>query len=107
MVGWHPNTLAPGRRALGRATLGMGIMGLLGAPRAWAQTSVRGGTLVAGVPYDKDTLNPYATGFLGDIEATVFEGLLAPNERLDFVPVLALEVPSVANGGIVVTPDGK
>ena len=85
----------------------MGVLGLLGLDRAWAQAVARGGTLVAGVPYDKDTLNPYATGFLGDIEATVFEGLLAPNEKLEFVPVLALEVPSVANGGIVVTPDGK
>src|SRR5262249_41636633 len=60
-----------------------------------------------GVPYDKDTLNPYATGFLGDVEATVFEGLLAPNEKLEFVPVLASEVPTVQNGAITVSPDGK
>jgi peptide/nickel transport system substrate-binding protein len=97
-----------GRRALGQAMLGMGIAGLLGIDPARAQTTpVRGGTLVAGLPYDKDTLNPYATGFLGDVEATVFEGLLAPNEKLEFVPVLATVVPSVANGGIVLSADGK
>ena len=94
------------RRGLGRATLGLGLAGLLGG-RALAATPVRGGTLTAGLPYDKDTLNPYATGFLGDVEATVFEGLLAPNEKLEFVPVLAAEVPSTANGGIVVAPGGK
>ncbi len=94
-----------GRRALGRGALGVGIASLLGEPSAWAQT--RGGTLTAGVPYDKDTLNPYGTGFLGDIEATVFEGLLAPNPKLEFVPVLAAEVPTVANGGIKVAADGK
>ena len=97
---------AVGRRAVGRGALGFGIAGLLGLP-AHAATGVRGGTLTAGLPYDKDTLNPYATGFLGDVEATVFEGLLAPNEKLEFVPVLATEVPSTANGGIVLAPDGK
>ena len=99
--------LAPGRRALGQGLLGMGLAGLLGGNRALAAAAVRGGTLVAGMPYDKDTLNPYATGFLGDVEATVFEGLLAPNEKLEFVPVLAAEVPTTANGGIAVAPDGK
>ncbi len=97
--------------AFGRRSFGAGVAGLLGLS-AWAATAraanaMRGGTLTAGLPYDKDTLNPYASGFLGDVEATVFEGLLAPNERLDFVPVLATEVPSTTNGGIVVAPDGK
>jgi peptide/nickel transport system substrate-binding protein len=95
------------RRSLARGALGMGIAGLLWDEANAADAPIRGGTLIAGMPYDKDTLNPYATGFLGDVEATVFEGLLAPNEKLEFVPVLALEVPSVANGGIVVAPDGK
>lgn len=95
------------RRSLGRAASLLGLAGLLGQRAAYAETAVKGGTLVAGLPYDKDTLNPYATGFLGDVEATVFEGLLAPNEKLEFVPVLAQEVPSVENGGIVVASDGK
>ena len=62
-----------GRRMLGTAMLGVGIGRLLGIDGAYAQPGpVKGGMLLAGVPYDKDTLNPYATGFLGDIEATVF-----------------------------------
>lgn len=35
------------------------------------------------------------------------EGLVAPNEHAEYVPVLATEVPTLENGGIVVSPDGK
>src|SRR4029077_13789282 len=69
-----------------------------------AQT--RGGTLTIGLTYDVDTLNVYSTGFLGDVQAAVVEGLLAPDSKAKYVPVLALEVPTLANGGIKVA-DGK
>ncbi len=64
-------------------------------------------TLVVGLTYDLDTLNVYSTGFLGDVEAAVVEGLLAPDAHARYVPVLAITVPTVANGGIVVAPDGR
>jgi hypothetical protein len=51
---------------------------------AWAQS--RGGTLTAGLTYDIDTLNVYSTGYLGDVQAAVVEGLLAPNEHAEYVP---------------------
>ncbi len=35
------------------------------------------------------------------------EGLLAPDTHAKYVPVLATEVPTVQNGGIVLSPDGK
>ncbi len=67
-------------------------------------SSIRGGrapnTLVVGLPYDVDTLNVYSTGFLGDVQAAVVEGLLVPDEHARYAPVLALEVPTLANGGI-------
>ncbi|WP_426167585.1 peptide ABC transporter substrate-binding protein [Sandarakinorhabdus sp. DWP1-3-1] len=63
-------------------------------------------SLVVGLTYDIDTLNVYSTGFLGDVEAAVVEGLLAPDENARYVPVLATEVPTVENGGIVLTPEG-
>ncbi|UAK23781.1 peptide ABC transporter substrate-binding protein [Sphingomonas nostoxanthinifaciens] len=63
-------------------------------------------TLVAGLTYDLDTLNVYSTGFLGDVQAAVVEGLLAPDAHARYVPVLATSVPSIANGGIVIDPDG-
>lgn len=67
----------------------------------------RGGTLRVGLTYEIDTMNVYSTGFLGDAQAAVVEGLLAPDKDAKYVPVLATEVPTVENGGIVVAPDGK
>jgi peptide/nickel transport system substrate-binding protein len=71
-----------------------------------AKAQARGGTLTVGLTYDVDTLNVYSTGFLGDVEAAVVEGLLAPDSQAKYVPVLALEVPTLANGGIKLA-DGK
>lgn len=67
----------------------------------------RGGTLTVGLGYDIDTLNVYSTGFLGDVQAAVVEGLVAPNQRAQYVPVLATQVPTTKNGGIKLSPDGK
>jgi peptide/nickel transport system substrate-binding protein len=78
---------------------------LLATIPAFAQT--RGGTLTVGLPYDIDTLNVYATGYLGDVEAAVVEGLVAPDEHARYVPVLATEVPSLTNGGIQPSEDGR
>lgn len=72
---------------------------------AWAQQ--KGGTLTVGLTYEIDTMNVYSTGFLGDAQAAVVEGLLAPDKDAKYVPVLATEVPTIANGGIVVAADGK
>lgn len=67
----------------------------------------KGGKLTVGLTYEIDTMNVYSTGFLGDTQATVVEGLLAPDEHAKYRPVLATEVPTIDNGGIVVAPDGK
>ncbi len=93
-----------GRRALAKGAIGLGIAAALPGA-AYAQR--RGGTLTAALPYDSDTLNPYATGYLGDVQACVIEGLLAPNDKTAYVPVLAREVPTLDNGGIKVALDGK
>ncbi len=67
----------------------------------------QGGTLTIGLGYEIDTLNPYATGFLGDVQATVLEGLVAPDSNAQYVPVLATEVPTLENGGIELSDDGE
>ncbi|TCL62933.1 peptide ABC transporter substrate-binding protein [Rhizobium sp. BK251] len=67
----------------------------------------KGGTLRVGLTYEIDTMNVYSTGFLGDAQAAVVEGLLAPDTHAKYVPVLATEVPTLENGGIVVAADGK
>jgi peptide/nickel transport system substrate-binding protein len=95
-----------------RQTLGGFISAGLGLSAATipfatiAKAQARGGTLTIGLTYDVDTLNVYSTGFLGDVQAAVVEGLLAPDSKARYVPVLALEVPTLANGGIKLL-DGK
>ena len=87
--------------------------GLLGTAAAFtmgmlpAAAQTRGGTLTAGLTYDIDTLNVYSTGFLGDVQAAVVEGLVAPNQHAQYVPVLATEVPTLENGGIQLLDGGK
>src|SRR5260221_10118557 len=94
----------------GGARLGAGMMaallagGLAGTP---LQAQTRGGTLSIGLPYDIDTLNVYTTGFLGDVQAATVEGLVAPDAHAKYVPVLATDVPTVANGGIELLDGGK
>jgi len=68
---------------------------------------IHGGTLTVGLPYDIDTLNVYSTAELGDVEAAVVEGLLAPDEHAKYIPVLATEVPTLENGGIQLTQGGS
>ncbi|MBI1415648.1 MAG: peptide ABC transporter substrate-binding protein [Limimaricola sp.] len=72
-----------------------------------ADASGYGGTLRVGLSYEIDTMNVYSTGYLGDAQATIVEGLVAPNDKADYVPVLALEVPTLENGGIVLSDDKK
>jgi peptide/nickel transport system substrate-binding protein len=64
-------------------------------------------TLNVGLTFDIDTLNVYSTGFLGDVQAAVVEGLIAPDAQARYVPVLALETPTLANGGVELSPDGR
>jgi len=80
---------------------------LLATMRAFpAMAQAVGGTLRIGLTYEIDTMNPYSTGFLGDAQAAVLEGLLAPNSEAVYVPVLATEVPTIENGGIMLSADG-
>ena len=62
--------------------------------------------LVVGYDREPDTMNRYATHILEDIQSCVIEGLVTTDERMNVVPVLAATVPTVANGGVVMRPDG-
>lgn len=93
------------RAALQGMLAGTAVMTTMRAFPAWAQAP--GGTLIVGLTYEIDTMNPYSTGFLGDAQAAVIEGLIAPDGEAKYVPVLATEVPSLENGAIVVSEDGK
>jgi peptide/nickel transport system substrate-binding protein len=64
------------------------------------------GLLIVGYDREPDTLNRFSTHILEDIETCVIEGLTVTDERMNVVPVLASEVPTLANGGVRLRPDG-
>ncbi|MBI3504213.1 MAG: peptide ABC transporter substrate-binding protein [Proteobacteria bacterium] len=62
--------------------------------------------LIVGYDREPDTMNRYATHILEDIETCVVEGLVTNDEKMNIVPVLAKEIPTLANGGVVLRKDG-
>ena len=62
--------------------------------------------LTIGYDREPDTMNRYATHILEDIESCVVEGLVTNDEKMNIVPVLATDVPTTANGGVTLRPDG-
>ena len=62
--------------------------------------------LVVGYDREPDTMNRYATHILEDIQSCVIEGLVTSDEQMHVVPVLATEIPTVANGGVKMRADG-
>lgn len=53
-----------------------------------------------------DVLNAYTSQNLVDIEFSMVEGLITTNENNIYVPVLAKEIPTEENGGVVRNDDG-
>lgn len=62
--------------------------------------------LVIGYDREPDTMNRYATHILEDIESCVVEGLVTNDAQMKIVPVLAAEIPTLANQGVVLRADG-
>ena len=62
--------------------------------------------LIVGYDREPDTMNRYATHILEDIESCVVEGLVTNDENMKIIPVLAAEIPTTENGGVVVRADG-
>lgn len=73
------------------------------APRAGGASN---DLLIVGYDREPDTMNRYATHILEDIESCVVEGLVTNDEQMRVVPVLASEIPTTENGGVVLRPDG-
>ncbi|MEO8361284.1 MAG: peptide ABC transporter substrate-binding protein [Vicinamibacteria bacterium] len=59
--------------------------------------------------YDReiDVLNPFTSQNLVDISFSMIEGLVTTNERNEYIPVLAKEVPTEANGLVKREKDGS
>jgi len=73
-----------------------------------AKPADTGGKKILRVAYDAevDTLNALTSQNLTDIEITMVEGLIMTNDKNTYIPVLAKEIPTKENGGIVEKPDG-
>ena len=62
--------------------------------------------LIVGYDREPDTLNRFSTHILEDIQTCVVEGLTTTDERMNVVPLLATDVPTMQNGGVRLRPDG-
>ena len=62
--------------------------------------------LIVGYDREPDTLNRFSTHILEDIQTNVIEGLTITDERMNIIPLLATEVPTLDNGGVRMRPDG-
>lgn len=73
-----------------------------------AKTEAEDGKKILYVAYDReiDVLNPFTSQMLADLQHNVSEGLVITNDKNEFIPVLAKEIPTMENGGIVANADG-
>jgi peptide/nickel transport system substrate-binding protein len=62
--------------------------------------------LIVGYDREPDTMNRFSTHILEDIQSCIIEGLTVTDEKMNVVPLLAAEVPTPENGGVVVHSDG-
>lgn len=62
--------------------------------------------LIVGYDREPDTMNRFSTHILEDIQGCVIEGLVTTDERMNIVPLLAQEVPTLENGGVTLLPGG-
>jgi len=102
-------------RAVRAAALSLAALALVGCgdtpdipvPARGGPASPEGRPILR-VAYDREIegLNPLTSRGPADISSTMMEGLVTLDETNTYVPVLAREIPTVANGGIVMRDDG-
>jgi peptide/nickel transport system substrate-binding protein len=75
------------------------------APTTAPSGPVSGGTVIIGTPQEPQILNTLLTGAsIEDAVTSLFiEGLVQVNEKGEYVPVLAKDLPEVSEDGLVVT----
>ena len=85
-----------------RALLALVCAGACGGERSGPTNDL----LIVGYDREPDTMNRFSTHILEDIQSCIIEGLTVTDERMNVVPLLAAEVPTLENGGVVVHPNG-
>ena len=89
------------RRAGGRLLCRCSVDGVLGCARGPAGPGPSNDLLIVGYDREPDTLNRFSTHILEDIQTCVIEGLTITDEKMNVIPLLAAEVPTLENGGVV------
>ncbi|MGQ0639657.1 MAG: peptide ABC transporter substrate-binding protein [Gemmatimonadaceae bacterium] len=72
-----------------------------GAPNAASNN-----LLIVGYDREPDTMNRFSTHILEDIQSCIIEGLVTTDEAMRAIPLLAREIPTFDNGGVVLRNDG-
>jgi peptide/nickel transport system substrate-binding protein len=62
--------------------------------------------VIVGYDREPDTLNRFSTHILEDIQTCVIEGLTITDDKMNIIPLLATEVPTLGNGGVRLRSDG-
>jgi len=83
-------------------TLGLLLLSCGGSERTGPSNDL----LIVAYDREPDTMNRFSTHILEDIQGCVVEGLTITDEKMNVVPLLASEVPTLENGGVVLRPDG-
>ena len=83
-------------------TLGLLLLSCGGSERTGPSNDL----LIVAYDREPDTMNRFSTHILEDIQGCVVEGLTITDEKMNVVPLLAAEVPTLENGGVVLRPDG-
>src|SRR5215471_14863473 len=91
------------------AVVGLSGCGAGGGGAPAAQAPVKGGTMTVAVWQEPNTLYPYyATQTVSTLVFEIsLEGLVRVTPDGAYQPVLAKEVPTLANGGVKLSADGK
>ena len=89
-----------------RAVMALAVSALAACSGGSGRAGASNDLLVVGYDREPDTLNRYATHILEDIESCVVEGLVTNDEKMNIVPLLATDVPTLANGGVRLRRDG-
>ena len=73
------------------------LIALLGAACAGAgeRNGPSNDLLIVGYDREPDTMNRFSTHILEDIQGCVIEGLTITDERMNVIPLLATEVPTL------------
>ncbi len=89
-----------------KRTIAVALLAMCACAKGAGRTGASNDLLIVGYDREPDTMNRYATHILEDIESCVVEGLVTNDDKMRIIPVLASEVPTLANGGVHLRPDG-